>query len=62
MFPATAGGEKGAPVPYEGDQTLISLTRFIKAHATVRRPPQGCCGACVAGGLFRAAGNGGGGS
>lgn len=38
MFPAAAKGEaeKAAPVPYEGDQTLISLTRFIKAHATAR--------------------------
>lgn len=64
MFPAVpegAVGEKPDPISYEGDQTLISLTRFIKSHATVRAHAVGhvrdmfgrCCWVRVSGGSWR---------
>jgi protein disulfide isomerase len=28
-------GKKGTPIPYNGDRTVDSLTKFIKDHATV---------------------------
>lgn len=33
FFPAEAGAE---PIAYEGDRSLLNLTRFIKQHAKVR--------------------------